>query len=55
MSKSCCGGACGSSELPTFDGMNPRYKRILWTVIAVNGAMFLTEMVAGHMAGSQAL
>lgn len=55
MSKSCCGGGCGSSELPTFDGMNPRYKRILWTVITVNGAMFLTEMVAGHMAGSQAL
>jgi len=38
-----------------FDGMNPRYKRILWTVIGINGAMFLTEMIAGQLAGSQAL
>jgi hypothetical protein len=41
--------------VPVFDGMNPRYKRILWTVIGINGAMFLTEMIAGQLAGSQAL
>jgi Co/Zn/Cd efflux system component len=41
--------------VPVFDGLDPRYKRILWTVIAINGAMFLTEMVAGELAGSQAL
>ncbi|HEX6000953.1 MAG TPA: cation transporter, partial [Hyphomicrobiaceae bacterium] len=35
--------------------MDRRYKRVLWTVIAVNGAMFLTEMAAGELAGSQAL
>jgi len=35
--------------------MNPRYKRILWTVIGINGTMFLTEMIAGQLAGSQAL
>ena len=35
--------------------MDSRYKRVLWTVIAVNGALFLTEMVAGSLAGSQAL
>jgi Co/Zn/Cd efflux system component len=45
----CCGG------VPVFDGVNPRYKRILWTVIGINGAMFLTEMIAGQLAGSQAL
>ena len=28
---------------------------VLWTVIAINGAMFFTEMAAGHLAGSQAL
>ena len=50
-----CGDACCSGGVPVFDGMNPRYKRILWTVIAINGAMFLTEMVAGQLAGSQAL
>jgi Co/Zn/Cd efflux system component len=41
--------------VPVFDGVDPRYKRILWTVIALNAAMFVTEMVAGHMARSQAL
>lgn len=45
----CCGG------VPVFDGMSRRYKRILWTVIGINGAMFLTEMIAGQLAGSQAL
>jgi Co/Zn/Cd efflux system component len=49
-SASCCSGG-----VPVFDGMNPRYKRILWTVIGINGAMFLTEMIAGQLAGSQAL
>jgi Co/Zn/Cd efflux system component len=54
--------ACGTAEdtccpkgVPVFDGMNPRYKRILWTVISINGAMFLGEMIAGQLAGSQAL
>jgi Co/Zn/Cd efflux system component len=46
---------CCSGGVPVFDGMDPRYKRALWTVIAINGAMFLTEMVAGQLAGSQAL
>ena len=41
--------------MPRFDGLDPRYKRVLWTVIGVNGAMFVTEMVAGHLAESQAL
>jgi Co/Zn/Cd efflux system component len=35
--------------------VNPRYKRILWTVIGINGVMFVGEMVAGQLAGSQAL
>ena len=47
--------SCCSGGVPVFDGLDPRYKRILWTVIAINGAMFLTEMVAGQLAGSQAL
>ena len=48
--------ACGcKGGVPIFDGIDPRYKMILWTVIAINGAMFLTEMVAGQLAGSQAL
>jgi Co/Zn/Cd efflux system component len=53
---------CGTAEdtccprgVPIFDGMNPRYKLILWAVIGINGAMFVGEMVAGQLAGSQAL
>jgi Co/Zn/Cd efflux system component len=48
--------ACGChGGVPRFDGVDPRYKSILWTVIAINGVMFLTEVVAGQLAGSQAL
>lgn len=46
----CCHGG-----VPVFDGMDARYKRVLWTVIALNATMFVTEMAAGHVAGSQAL
>lgn len=52
------GGAedgCCSKGVPVFDGVNPRYKRILWTVIGINGAMFVGETLAGQLAGSQAL
>ena len=47
--------ACCSAGVPVFDGMDISYKRILWMVIGINGAMFLTEMIAGSLAGSQAL
>ncbi|MGY4480334.1 cation transporter [Bradyrhizobium sp. USDA 3364] len=47
--------SCCSGGVPVFDGLDPRYKRVLWTVIGINGAMFLTEMIAGQLAGSQAL
>jgi Co/Zn/Cd efflux system component len=47
--------SCCCDGVPVFDGVDPRYKRVLWTVIAINGAMFLTEMIAGQLAGSQAL
>lgn len=46
---------CCSGGVPVFDGVDPRYKRILWTVIAINASMFLVEMAAGRLAGSQAL
>jgi len=48
-------GACGCSGNPRFDGVDPNYKRILWVVIAINAGMFIVEMVAGRLAGSQAL
>ena len=46
--------AC-SGGVPVFDGVDPRYKTVLWTVIGINGAMFVTELAAGQLAGSQAL
>jgi Co/Zn/Cd efflux system component len=47
--------ACGCSGNPQFDGLDPAYKRILWAVIVINAAMFIIEMSAGKLAGSQAL
>lgn len=47
--------ACGCSGNPQFDGIDPTYKRILWAVILINAAMFIVEMSAGKLAGSQAL
>lgn len=47
--------SCCPKGVPVFDGVHPRYKRILWTVITINGGMFIGEMVAGQLAGSQAL
>ena len=38
-----------------FDGVSADYKRRLWLVIAINAAMFLVEIAAGALAGSQAL
>ncbi|HIP24194.1 MAG TPA: cation transporter [Rhodobacteraceae bacterium] len=48
-------GSCGCSGNPVFDGVDPRYKQVLWIVIAINAVMFFVEMSAGKLAGSQAL
>lgn len=50
-----CQSACGCHGNPRFDGVDPRYQRVLWVVIVINATMFLVEMVAGRLAGSQAL
>jgi Co/Zn/Cd efflux system component len=47
--------ACCSGGVPVFDGMDRRYSQVVWSVIGINGAMFVTEMIAGQIAGSQAL
>lgn len=38
-----------------FDGASRGFRRALWVVIAINAAMFLVEMTAGTLAGSQSL
>jgi Co/Zn/Cd efflux system component len=45
--------ACGHTH--TFDGVSDDYKRRLWLVIAINAAMFATEVIAGAVAGSIAM
>jgi Co/Zn/Cd efflux system component len=49
MSAHCCHH--GSRE-PAVEG---RYRRVLWTALAINVAMFLVEIVAGLLAGSASL
>lgn len=46
---------CGCGHDAKFDGLSAAYKRMLWAVIAINAAMFVVEMGAGLLAGSQAL
>ena len=46
-------GCCGHDA--KFDGVSDDYKKRLWIVIAINAVMFGVEMVAGQLAGSQAL
>lgn len=45
--------SCGAHV--KFEGLSADYKRRLWLVIAINAAMFVVEMGAGALAGSQAL
>ena len=45
----CCGGN------QNFDGATTAYRRALWAVIAINGSMFVVEVLAGAMAHSMAL
>lgn len=45
--------SCGHTH--NFDGLSDDYKRRLWLVIAINGGMFVTELIAGAMAGSVAM
>ena len=55
MSTDCSETACGCHGTPRFDGVDPRYRRVLWIVIALNAAMFVVETAGGQLAGSQAL
>jgi Co/Zn/Cd efflux system component len=47
------GNCCG--EDLKFDGVSAPFKRALWIVIAINGVMFVVEMMAGFVSSSQAL
>src|SRR5207244_5603931 len=49
MSASCCNHTPGGRL------RDRRYRRILWSVLAINAAMFLVEIAAGLAAGSASL
>ena len=47
---------CNSDDCPSSRASNsPRWRRALWMALAVNGAFFLFEVVAGAAAGSVSL
>jgi Co/Zn/Cd efflux system component len=46
---------CSHHHPTAFDGMSDGYRRRLIAVIVINAAMFLVEMSAGQLSGSQAL
>jgi Co/Zn/Cd efflux system component len=47
--------SAGHTHVETFEGLNDEYKRRLILVTVINLAMFVVEMTAGQLAGSQAL
>jgi Co/Zn/Cd efflux system component len=49
MRASCC------NPTPENHLRDKRYRRVLWAVLGINGAMFLIEVVAGLVAGSASL
>lgn len=49
MSGACCDSACEASA------RDVRYRAVLWAALAINGAMFLVELLAGLIAGSASL
>ncbi|WP_456303530.1 cation transporter [Komagataeibacter europaeus] len=52
----CChDSCCPSSTPPSTDHDARRWHRALWIALIVNGGFFLTEIVAGVMAGSASL
>lgn len=48
-------GHCHHDDCGTFEGQSPAYRRALWAVVAINAAMFATELAAGAFAQSMAL
>lgn len=55
MAGCCHDDHCTSPEAPPGALNTPRWRRALWIALAVNGGMFLAEIIAGAAAGSAAL
>lgn len=48
-------GCCFDSPDGRHDAPDPRFRRVLWTVLAINATMFAVEMVSGLFAHSTSL
>lgn len=46
---------CSCESNGAFYGMSDAYKRVLWLIIAINFALFITEMIVSQLAYSMAL
>lgn len=46
---------CCEAKADELDAIRASHARVLWTVLAINGAMFVVEFGAGLLAGSSAL
>src|SRR5437870_13853376 len=46
---------CDHRDLPDPHRGNPAYRRVLWSVLAINAVMFAVEIGAGLAAGSASL
>ncbi len=51
MSDACCSQGCAATSA----SQSPRYRRVLWTALIINLAMFAVELVGGLSAGSVSL
>ncbi|WP_158047439.1 cation transporter [Skermanella pratensis] len=51
MAAGCCNGGCSSTKPP----VDKTYRRVLWTALAINAGMFLTELAASAAADSVSL
>lgn len=49
------GGCCDGCEAPTNNARDNAWRRALWVALAINGAMFVLEIVAGLSAQSASL
>lgn len=47
----CCSGECSSAKAV----VSPRFRKALWVALAINGLMFLVEIIGGLKSGSVSL
>lgn len=49
------GEACCQAKSEDLKALSKSHAKILWSVLLINGFMFIVEMIMGHLSGSRAL